>query len=47
MKKWVCPGKSLYCLEALNFSKESNREIGCRGGIGALLEICEAETPGS
>ena len=47
MKKWVCQGKSLSCLEALNFSKESARAIGCRGRIGALLEICEVETPGS
>ncbi|RVW31982.1 hypothetical protein CK203_097473 [Vitis vinifera] len=37
--------KACIALQALSFSKENARAIGCRGGIGALLEICEAGTP--
>ena len=46
MKKWGCPGKACLALKLSTFPKKA-RAIGCRGGIGALLKICEAETPGS
>ncbi|KAK8516183.1 hypothetical protein V6N13_025694 [Hibiscus sabdariffa] len=39
--------KACIALQALTFSKENARAIGSRGGISALLEICEAGTPGS
>ncbi|KAG9446274.1 hypothetical protein H6P81_012402 [Aristolochia fimbriata] len=43
------PAKEKACvaLQALSFSKENARAIGCRGGISSLLEICLAGTPGS
>lgn len=39
--------KACIALQALSFSKENARAIGCRGGISSLLEICQAGTPGS
>ncbi|OMO93774.1 Armadillo [Corchorus olitorius] len=39
--------KACIALQALSFSKENARAIGSRGGISALLEICQAGTPGS
>ncbi|KAF8113760.1 hypothetical protein N665_0045s0006 [Sinapis alba] len=39
--------KACVALQALSFSKENARAIGCRGGISSLLEICQAGTPGS
>ncbi|KAL0710425.1 hypothetical protein Bca4012_017403 [Brassica carinata] len=39
--------KACVALQALSFSKENARAIGCRGGISSLLEICGAGTPGS
>ncbi|XP_062115845.1 uncharacterized protein LOC133829988 [Humulus lupulus] len=39
--------KACVALQALSFSKENARAIGCRGGISSLLEICQGGTPGS
>ena len=39
--------KACIALQSLSFSKENARAIGCRGGVGALLEICDAGTPSS
>ena len=39
--------KACAVLEALSFSKENARAIGCRGGISSLLEICHGGTPSS
>lgn len=39
--------KACVALQALSFSKENARAIGCRGGISSLLEICHAGTPSS
>ncbi|CAN6813414.1 hypothetical protein Bca52824_043526 [Brassica carinata] len=39
--------KACVALQAMSFSKENARAIGCRGGISSLLEICGTGTPGS
>ncbi|CAN7115212.1 uncharacterized protein LOC103857262 [Brassica rapa] len=39
--------KACVALQAMSFSKENARAIGCRGGISSLLEICGSGTPGS
>ncbi|KAJ0111701.1 hypothetical protein Patl1_01290 [Pistacia atlantica] len=39
--------RACVALQALSYSKENARAIGCRGGISSLLEICQAGTPGS
>ncbi|XP_048319061.2 vacuolar protein 8 [Ziziphus jujuba] len=37
--------KACIALQALSFSEENARLIGCRGGIVSLLEICQSGTP--
>ncbi|KAJ4907445.1 ARM repeat superfamily protein [Raphanus sativus] len=39
--------KACVALQALSFSKENARAIGCRGGISSLLEICGEGSPAS
>ncbi|KAJ0261834.1 Uncharacterized protein HA466_0048740 [Hirschfeldia incana] len=39
--------KACVALQALSFSKENARAIGCRGGISSLLEICQDGSPGA
>lgn len=39
--------KACIALQALSFTKDNARAIGCRGGISSLLGICQAGTPGS
>ncbi|KAI3889345.1 hypothetical protein MKW92_040555 [Papaver armeniacum] len=39
--------KACVTLQALSFSRENARGIGCRGGICSLLAICQSGTPSS
>jgi len=37
--------KACIALQALSFTEENARVIGCRGGIASLLDFCQAGTP--
>ncbi|KAM7273749.1 hypothetical protein ACFE04_028413 [Oxalis oulophora] len=37
--------KACIALQALTFSRDNSRAIGCRGGISSLLNICQGGTP--